>query len=635
MKRAKDIDKLLKRIDVIINPEVDKQVLTSILEALRSCEITARHGSVLRAVSVRPAWRLAAAAAMIIVTAGIMLYLPVLRDRQERRVHEADTVSDKAIAITEPVLPEPGYGEVRLVKDLEGMQTNSRILDSGLVQVSFDEGLMWQYESGKYLKFRQEGPLVFLSIDGEPEKLAGLRLEEPAQLALLDTESRNRGYDRLAIWCYVQPPNELSQLQCADRITFFQQVNSADLYDLNPLADLANLEVLYVKDIRQDCKDVKDLSALSKLRRLRILTLHHFTKVESVCELGPEIVYANFDRLDSLKDISALGELPDLEWLDLSSCSKVTDFSALAGLTKLRFLELRYTQFSDLSTLRGGVSLGYLGLAGTKVQDLLPLADSSGLEKLNLGSCQNVSDLQPLANLKNLRELNLAVCRGITDISTLGHLEKLEMLDLSACGSVSSIEALAGLLNLRRLNLSSCGLISDLTPLGQLPRLMRLQIRGCPEIVDIQSIREPIGRGITLYASLALQEQATEIRREILNSYAMAASSIVWVRISASDRAMTGDVLVFSDLQACVTKVLYGDVAKGTLRSGFSIAPSANSLELAPEPMEDMILFLAAGPQNGQYAVIHRIHGELPTLADCEQIILEALKERNNAPVQI
>jgi internalin A len=365
------------------------------------------------------------------------------------------------------------------------------------------------------------------------------------------------------------------------------------------------------------------------------LTLYNFTEVESICELGPEIVYADLGRSNSLKDISALGELSELEWLDLGSCPEVADFSALAGLAKLRFLELRHTQFSDLSALQGMPSLVYLGLAGTRVQELLPLANATGLEKLNLGSCRDVSDLQPVANLKNLRELNLAVCRGISDISPLGRLEKIEMLDLSACGSVSSIEALAGLVNLRRLNLSRCGLISDLRPLGQLPRLTTLQIRGCPEIADIQSIREPIGRGVALYASRALEEQAAEIRREILGDYAMAASSIVWVRVSASDGTMSGDVLVLSDLQTCVTKVLYGDVAKGTLRGSFSIAPNARGPQFASEPAEDMILFLAAGPQNGQYAVIHKVQGDPLTMRDCEQVILEALKERDNAPAQI
>jgi hypothetical protein len=635
MKRAKDIDKLLKRIDVIINPEVDRQVLKRILEARRSCEIPARHRSILKAVSGRSAWRLAAAAALIIVTAGTMLYLPLLRDRQKQRAHESNSATDSAVVVGMPVLPEPGPGEVRLVRDLEGMQTNRRVLDSGLLQVSFDEGLMWQYEGGKSLEFRQEGPLVFLSTDDGPEELVGLKLQEASQLELLDVESRRCDFDRLAIWCYIQPPSELSQLQCADRITFFQQVESGDLYDLNPMAGLVNLEVLYAKNIRQDCKAVTDLSVLSELRRLKTLTLYNFPNIESISELGPEIVYADFGRSDSLKDISALGELADLEWLDLGSCSEVADFSALSGLAKLQFLELRHTRFSDLSAVRAVTNLGYLGLSGTKVQDLSPLADSTALKKLNLGSCQKVSDLQPLANLKNLRELNLAVCRGITDISPLGPLEKLEVLDLSACGSVFNIEGLADLQNLRKLNLSRCGLISDLTPLGQLPRLMRLQIRGCPEIADLQSIRGAIGRGVALYASRALEEQATEIRREILSDYAMAASVIVWARISASDGAMTGDLLVLSDLQTRVTKVLYGDVAKGTLRSSFSIAPGANSPELAPEPTEDMILFLAEGPQNGQYAVIHRVHGELLTLADCEQIILEALKERNNTPVQM
>jgi hypothetical protein len=48
-----------------------------------------------------------------------------------------------------------------------------------------------------------------------------------------------------------------------------------------------------------------------------------------------------------------------------------------------------------------------------------------------------------------------------------------------------------------------------------------------------------------------------------------------------------------------------------------------------------VILFLAEGLQNGQYTVIYKVQGDPLTMRDCEQVILEALKERDNAPAQI
>jgi internalin A len=166
-------------------------------------------------------------------------------------------------------------------------------------------------------------------------------------------------------------------------------------------------QVLYVKNNSQYYEAVVDVSALSNLKRLRILTLHQFSKLESLAQMGP-----------------------DIEHIDLLRGYLLKDISSLKNLTKLKSLVLSGSKVSDISALSGKVNLKYLGLSFTKVRELDPISTLSGLEKLNLSSCRYVSDLAPLANLENLKELNIQHCDGITDLTPLESLPKLDVLKL-------------------------------------------------------------------------------------------------------------------------------------------------------------------------------------------------------------
>jgi hypothetical protein len=633
MRHGKDIEKLLKSAEITIDHEVDARILDRIQEARSTSSPVSHAGWTCAAVigGVRGRW---AAAAVLVFFIGASVYVSVLHRANEQGTGVSGTTSSQSDVASMPVLPPPGPDEVRITRDLEGMSRNSRILDSGLVNVDFGKGLMWPYHGGMQLEFDRQGPLVLLRVDDGPQTPAGLMLETPEQLAVLDAAARDFGSDHLAIWCFTRPPTGISQLDCADRVTFFQQVEPNEMDDLAGLAGLVNLEALYVRNAGQDSAAVKDLSVLSGFRRLKSLTLYHFPDIQFLGELGPDLTYVDLGRASGLKDISPLGKLKALESLDLSLCFALTDISMLAESASLRRLELRGCGVSDLLALSENPGLTYLGLAGTRVEDLWPLVTVTALDTLNLGSCRNVSDLAPLAYLENLKELNLAGCARVTDISPLRTLEKLESLDLSNCGKVSSIEPLGDLRNLRKLNLSRCAWISDLTPLGSLTHLRTLQIRGCPVLTDIEPIRDLIGRGVLLYASAGIEAQASGMRREIISECVAAASAIVRARVSVSQESMTEETLVLPGKGIRVTKVLYGDVAKGTLRGSFSIGPAVDTQDLAPEPANDMILFLAASPKSERYAVIHRVSGEPLMLGECERIILEALEERNGATVR-
>ncbi len=495
MRQTKDIEDWLRSAEITIDRQADARVFARIRQA-HSTSVEPYGGGRFRDAVVGRAGRRWAVAAALVLVGGAAVYVSVRHGAGQEDVREsAATTSPDTVAVA-PVLSDPRPGEVRLVNDLDGVQRNGRILENGLVEVGSERGLMWPYRGGTRLEFRREGPLVLLRVDDGSQVVAGLMIEASVPPAELDAAARDALDDNLALWCFGRPPDGIARLECADRITFFQQAGPVEPDDLTVPAGLVSLEAVYVGSVRPDGAAVTDLAVLSRLDRLKSLTLHN---------------------------------------------------------------------------------------------------------------CGTLSDLAPLRTLR-----------------------QLEFLDLTNCTGVRNIEPLGELASLRKLNLGGCTRVSDLTPLAGLGRLKTLYIRDCPGVSNIQPVRSLLGSGTALYASADLEAQASDIRREILTEYAMAASAIVRAEVSVSDQ-----ILVFPDKTVRVTKVMYGDVAAGVVGSSFSISVSMGGVDLPPPPAEDTILFLAARPQGGQYSVIHRVSGEPPILQECEQIVQEALKGRRPEPIRV
>lgn len=151
---------------------------------------------------------------------------------------------------------------------------------------------------------------------------------------------------------------------------------------------------------------------------------------------------------------------------------RLTNISALAGLTKLTSLDLGGTQVSDLSALSGLSGLAILNLKHTKVSDLAPLFGLSGLTSLDL-TFTRVSELSALSGLSELTSLNLS-STVVSDLSALSGLSALTSLDLSRT-QFSDLSALSGLSGLTSLNLSSTA-VSDLSALSGLSGLTFLNL---------------------------------------------------------------------------------------------------------------------------------------------------------------
>ena len=173
-------------------------------------------------------------------------------------------------------------------------------------------------------------------------------------------------------------------------------------------------------------------------------------------------------RNSDIADLTGLEHAHYLSELNLSgNANTVSDFSPLAGLTNLKYLDLSNSPNADISSLTGLIGLEDLNLRGSNLSDISPLANFPNLNRLTLSS-NNLSDISPLANLTGLAVLDLS-SNDLTDISPLANLTGLGSLDL-AFNNVSDVSPLANLTNLTRLYLTSNN-ISDISPLANLTYL--------------------------------------------------------------------------------------------------------------------------------------------------------------------
>ena len=208
-------------------------------------------------------------------------------------------------------------------------------------------------------------------------------------------------------------------------------------------------------------------------------------------------------RDKGIRDISALAELKDLDYLDLSG-NDIEDASALSALTGLEYLDLSGNPVTDIRFVSGMDALRDLSLTGCSVADLGPLAGLGGLETLRLAG-NPADDLSVLEVLTGLTVLDVSDT-GFTDCAVVSGLPLTEFY--ADNDRLQDVDALAGFSSLKRLSLSGTGLselgflsgmaglswlelegndIEDITPLADLESLTQCSMAG-NRIVDTASL---------------------------------------------------------------------------------------------------------------------------------------------------
>jgi len=220
----------------------------------------------------------------------------------------------------------------------------------------------------------------------------------------------------------------------------------------------------------------KDLDIIRHLEKQLYINLPQFKKIDLFDERGYVIdEQGNVTGLNlkatKISDISALAGLTNLNKLYLSS-NQISDISSLKGLTNLTILYLQENQISDISYLAGLTNLITLDLGSNKITDISPLKALMNLKQLKL-YYNKITDIFPITERRNLTNLNLG-SNKISDISSLKGLTNLTELYLWN-NQINDISYLKGLTNLTSLYLQE-NQISDISYLSGLTNLTTLDL---------------------------------------------------------------------------------------------------------------------------------------------------------------
>ena len=181
------------------------------------------------------------------------------------------------------------------------------------------------------------------------------------------------------------------------------------------LSDIENIKELTI-DIHLDDELIHDMEILGRTRNQfnRIESISGLKKIErlflpqSYLSIGLKCNFSNLRELDiqytGISDVSMFG---NLEYLNISYCGNIRDFSALTNVK-------------------------YLIMCGTIISDVKPLKNTQWLDMTN---CQEIKDVSPL---KNAHTLILRNCLGISDVSCFKE-SKIVVLDLMYCDNIKDI----------------------------------------------------------------------------------------------------------------------------------------------------------------------------------------------------
>lgn len=169
-----------------------------------------------------------------------------------------------------------------------------------------------------------------------------------------------------------------------------------------------------------------------------------------------------------------------------------SDYSTLAELPEVGFLQLSGTKIANLAPLASMKKLEVLLLGDNEIVDLRPLAELRQLKDLYLDN-NKIVDLTPLSSLDRLATL-VASNNQVIDLSPIGRLPNLTALDMSH-NPIADLTPLSTLLRIEMVRITN-GQIVDCSPLLKLPTLFVADLNGnqglSPE--DDRQLQEYMGR---------------------------------------------------------------------------------------------------------------------------------------------
>ncbi|MFB9834038.1 NACHT N-terminal Helical domain 1-containing protein [Actinoallomurus acaciae] len=225
------------------------------------------------------------------------------------------------------------------------------------------------------------------------DTLTGLTISVQTKVEDFTPLHRLRGLDTLSLGA--EEITDLDFVRGLPKLERLQLNRLANVTDLSPLRDQDALNSLHLDDCRA-LTDIRDLPIPESLTDLGLLASSLSSGIDALAELAPRVDSLTLNRSPGVADIRQLVPL-NLRRLALWGCRGITDFTALADMRELVFLDLEDTNIADLA----------------------PIGELTRLTTLWLRGCENVTDLAPLAALPELKDLFIADIGPGADLAPL------------------------------------------------------------------------------------------------------------------------------------------------------------------------------------------------------------------------
>ncbi|KAH0935336.1 hypothetical protein HID58_012453, partial [Brassica napus] len=237
-------------------------------------------------------------------------------------------------------------------------------------------------------------------------------------------------------------------------------------------------------------------------KTIRNLKLMNLSNSKNLKELPDLSTATNLQTLD-LSGCSSLTELPfsignaiNLRYLDLTNCSSLVEFpSSMENVTTLEELFLKdCSSLVELpSSVRNSLNLKVFTCSGCSNLVELPLHidNANDRKRLDLSGCSSLRELpSSIGNMTNLMELDLRGCSSLRELpSSIGNITNLEKLYLNGCSSLVELSSSIGnMTNLMKLYLYGCSSLRELpSSIGNITSLEELDLYGCSSLVELPS----------------------------------------------------------------------------------------------------------------------------------------------------
>lgn len=239
--------------------------------------------------------------------------------------------------------------------------------------------------------------------------------------------------------------NQVTDLTPIGGLSSLKYLDISGMYlkDLNVLSNMTALESLTAND-----NELTDIAGIKNLTALKLLNIEN----NQIKDIAP---VAGLNHLETLSvsnnplssgGLDAAAEIASLQVLEAAGCglSSVKAFNGSA----LQNVNLKVNDLKELSCFKNAESLMNLDVSGNKLTDISALSGLTQMQKLNLADNGAIQSMVPLAGLTALTELNLAGTLMVdADLDNLKAMDKLRILNVSdnpicSLGCLRTLEAL-------------------------------------------------------------------------------------------------------------------------------------------------------------------------------------------------